>query len=215
MASSGRKRPRSISNVERLYSENVRDKGATSQAVGWNSAESQELRFRELTRVVDRSSKQISVNDYGCGYGAHLQYLLHHGYDVAVYNGYDVSKPMLDSASKELHTFQGDLHFYHQADIVTEADYTFISGTFNVKFDAQEDEWHDYVAERLLEARDYSKRGFAFNLLSTYVDWKEPHLYYGDPCKWFDFCKRECGKRVSLLHDYLLHEWTILVRLEE
>jgi hypothetical protein len=27
----------------------------------------------------------------------------------------------------------------------------------------------------------FSKKGFSFNMLSTYVDYKENHLFYGDP----------------------------------
>jgi hypothetical protein len=57
-----------------------------------------------------------------------------------------------------------------------------------------------------------SRRGFAFNLFTTYVDWKEDHLYYGDPGFFFDFCKRELSRSVALLHDYPLWEWTMVVR---
>ena len=63
------------------------------------------------------------------------------------------------------------------------------------------------------QAIKLSKKGFGFNLLSTYVDWKEDHLYYGDPLFFFDFCKRHVSRYVSLLHDYPLYEWTILVRM--
>ena len=35
---------------------------------------------------------------------------------------------------------------------------------------------------------------------------------YGDPCAFFQFCKREISPDVTLLHDYPLYEWTMLVR---
>lgn len=59
-----------------------------------------------------------------------------------------------------------------------------------------------------------SVKGFSFNLLSTYADWKENHLFYGDPTYFFDYCKRNFSKKVFLLHDYPLYEWTIGVDLE-
>ena len=39
-----------------------------------------------------------------------------------------------------------------------------------------------------------------------------PDLYYADPCRLFDLCKRRYAKNVALLHDYGLYEFTILVR---
>jgi hypothetical protein len=93
------------------------------------------------------------------------------------------------------------------------ADYTFVSGTFNVRFDAPEPEWREWIEQQLRALTATSRRGLAFNLLSTYVDWQEDHLFYGDPRSFFDFCKQELSGRVALLHDYPLYEWTILVRL--
>ena len=43
------------------------------------------------------------------------------------------------------------------------------------------------------------------------VDWKEDHLYYADPLFWFNFCRNNISKKVTLLHDYPLWEWTICV----
>ncbi len=56
-----------------------------------------------------------------------------------------------------------------------------------------------------------SRLGIAFNCLTTYVNWKEDHLYYADPFEFFDFCKRNISRYLCLLHDYPLYEWTMLV----
>ena len=68
----------------------------------------------------------------------------------------------------------------------------------------------DYLV--LLHSGMSRMKALAFNLLSTYVDWQEPHLFYGDPLFWFDHCKRNYSRQVALLHDYPLYEWTIVVR---
>ena len=44
--------------------------------------------------------------------------------------------------------------------------------------------------------------GLAFNTHSTYVDYKEQHLYYSDPIATFDFCKKSLMPFVTLKHDY-------------
>jgi hypothetical protein len=57
-------------------------------------------------------------------------------------------------------------------------------------------------------------KGFAFNALTSYSDPERMKntLYYADPCRLFDLCKREFSRDVALLHDYGLYEFTILVR---
>ncbi|HEX2060504.1 MAG TPA: class I SAM-dependent methyltransferase, partial [Thermoanaerobaculia bacterium] len=70
-----------------------------------------------------------------------------------------------------------------------------------------------YILKMLANMAEHSTRGFAFNLLTSYVDWKEPHLFYGDPSFFFDHCVRNISRRVVVFHDYPLYEWTIGVRL--
>jgi SAM-dependent methyltransferase len=202
----------SLNKIRDMYAENIGRSGPVSTAVGWNTPESQALRFHKLTEVVEQKGQPVSINDYGCGYGAHLNYLLENGYQVNAYHGYDLSSEMLASARERHASFNGQLDLRESAVIETEADYTFVSGTFNVRFDATEEEWKAYILQKLEEIHCHSRRGFSFNLLSTYVDWKQPHLYYGDPLFWFDHCKKNFSRKVSLLHDYPLYEWTILVR---
>jgi hypothetical protein len=56
--------------------------------------------------------------------------------------------------------------------------------------------------------------GIAFNLLTSYSDPDRMRstLHYGSPSRYFDFVATHCSRRVSLLHDYGLFEFTILVR---
>ena len=200
-----------LDKIRDLYSDNLNANGAISASVGWNSTESQNLRFEKLSSVIEDCSKPLEINDYGCGYGAHLEYLEQCKIPVAQYNGYDLSEPMLNAARKNLAGYKGKMEFYNTSEITTEADYSFASGTFNVRFESRDEEWEKFIRLKLNELDHHSRKGFAFNLLSTYVDWKESHLYYGDPCYWFDFCKKNYSKKVALLHDYELFEWTIRI----
>jgi hypothetical protein len=45
------------------------------------------------------------------------------------------------------------------------------------------------------------------------VDKRRANLFYADPAEWFEHCRRSYSRHVSLLHDYPLYEFTILVRL--
>lgn len=201
-----------LDKISNLYSDNLTEHGDQSKAVGWPTADSQELRFEKLTEVILETDSLFSVNDYGCGYGAHLEYLIKKRYPVSGYNGYDLSEEMLDKSQERLKDFDGDLDLINSSEISTQADFTFVSGTFNVRFESSYEEWKAFIEKTLHMINESSNLGFSFNLLSKYVDWEEPHLFYGDPCYWFDYCKKNFSKHVSLLHDYPLYEWTILVR---
>jgi hypothetical protein len=82
-----------------------------------------------------------------------------------------------------------------------------------LKLEAELLEWEAYVFSLVERLWSYSKRGFAFNSLTSYSDRERMRrdLYYPDPARLFDFCKRNLSRNVSVLHDYGLYEFTILV----
>jgi SAM-dependent methyltransferase len=200
-----------LAKVAALYSENLATHGTTARAIGWRDEETRILRYKVLANVLGEDRGPLSVIDWGCGYGGLWTYLTEsRGLDVTHYDGYDLSQEMLAAARASLGS---DRIRLIQSDVIAnESDYAFVSGTFNVRYEATDDEWLAYVTSSLETLWRHARKGIAFNLLSTYVDWREPQLYYADPCAFFDFCKRRLSKRVSLFHDYPLHEWTIVVR---
>ena len=109
----------------------------------------------------------------------------------------------------------GGCTFVSERDELSPADYTLESGIFNVKQDTPSDEWRAYVLETMHDLAALSRRGFAFNALTTYSDpeRRRDDLYYADPLELFDYCKRHIAPRVSLLHATPLYEFSMLVRL--
>ena len=204
--------------VARYYSEKLREHGATPRGVDWNSAESQTLRFAALLRILDierggaHRDQPVSINDYGCGYGALLDHLVATGTPVS-YCGFDISHAMIDAA-RARHAGNARASFTGDAEQLPLAEYTVASGVFNVKLRHADAEWHAYVWRTIEHLDAVSRRGFAFNLLSTYSDQdkRRPDLHYADPLDMFDRCKRHLSPRVALLHDYPLYEFTLLVR---
>ena len=201
-----------LANVAKLYSDNVKNLGASAKSAGWKDETSQKLRFRKLLEVIEEMKGTVlTVNDLGCGYGAFYKYLKTElSQKISRYYGYDISEEMLILANRLLED-KGAL-FINSEQIQYEADYSFASGIFNVKLDVEKNLWEHYFKETLLNMSEKSIKGFAFNALTTYVDYEESHLYYADPLFFFDFCKKNFSKNVSLLHDYGLYEWTITVK---
>jgi SAM-dependent methyltransferase len=200
-----------LKEIENYYTEKVKTYGPTAKGVDWNSTESQTLRFEQLLKVCDPTVR-FTINDYGCGYGALLDYLNEKGI-ASVYHGFDLSAPMIAEA-KRLHQGMAECDFSSEGWSLSRMDYTVASGIFNVKLDTSDKKWKAYMLYTLNRLSEQSAKGFAFNALTTYSDpeRRRPDLYYADPLFLFDYCKQHFSKFVALLHDYPLYEFTILVR---
>jgi SAM-dependent methyltransferase len=203
--------PAILETVAHYYAERLRRFGSTPQGVDWNSADSQTLRFGRLLQVLDGDG-DVSINDYGCGYGALVDYIGGTGRRVT-YCGFDISEPMIEAA-RARHAGNTWCSFVADPTRLLPADYTVASGIFNVKLDHGVDTWREYVMQTLTTLDSLSTHGFAFNMLSTYSDQEKRRddLYYADPLQMFDICKRRFSPRVSVLHDYPLYEFTLIVR---
>jgi SAM-dependent methyltransferase len=197
--------------VEVYYTAKAARYGATPAGVDWNSTASQQLRFRQLLRVCPERPP-FSLLDFGCGYGALYGWLREQGI-VCDYRGFDLS-PRMIAMAQELFAGKEFCRFFHDESQLTPADVCVASGIFNVKQDCPIEEWKAYVFGTIERLATLGKGGFAFNLLTSYsdADKMRPDLFYGDPCAFFDYCKRRHGRNVALLHDYDLYEFTILVR---
>lgn len=197
-----------LADIGRYYSEKLAAHGASPQGVDWNGAESQRLRFDQLVRVIGAEA-DFQINDLGCGYGAFLDYL---GRDCD-YLGVDISAEMIAKA-EALHAGRPRCRFLTGRRADRQADYTVASGIFSVRLSASDRDWHAHLLKTLDEMDAGSRRGFAFNCLTSYSDAgrMQDYLYYADPRAVFDHCKTRYSKNVALLHDYGLYEFTILVR---
>lgn len=205
--------PKTLDGIRDLYTGNLATHGLTSKGVGWKDDASHLLRFERLTRVIDSGLPAYTVNDWGCGYAAMFDYLDSLGASrLSRYTGYDISAEMLAAARERCDPARS--RFVLGPDVAETADYTFVSGTFNVKLEASDAEWDAYVKSRLEALYARSTRGLAFNLLTSHVDWRADQLFYANPADYFDFCKRRLSRYVTLSHDYGLFEWTMLVSRE-
>jgi len=200
-----------LEETRRYYSDKIVTYGATARGVDCNSPESQELRFEQLLKVCDHTAT-FSMNDYGCGYGALVEYMTRRGLRFE-YRGFDISDQMIAQA-RELHRGFNHCKFFTDESLLTMADYTVASCIFNVRLQIGDEEWEEYVLHTVERIAQLSEKGFAFNMLTKYSDpdRMRPDLYYADPCFVFDHCKTRLSKQVALLHDYGLYDFTILVR---
>jgi SAM-dependent methyltransferase len=204
---------RSLEEIEAFMEELLAREGDTTPlGVGWPNRENQEIRFAQLLRLIDDDPGEFTVNDLGCGFADLYRFIRANDLPMKAYRGYDLSERMLEVARERVGP---DAKLIRSDHLTEEADYSFACGIFNMRLKATDEEWLSHMKAVVADLHERSNRGFAFNSFSTYVDWREPHLFYADPMELFRFCKEEVSPRVALLHDYPLWEWTILVRRVE
>ena len=199
--------------IDNYFTEKFLEFGRTAKGVDWKDADSQNLRFKQLLKIVN-TDESFTINDLGCGYGEMYQYLKNN-FNNFQYFGYDLSEEMVKNAI-ETEKGSSNCNFYkiNNASEIKKSDYTIESGIFNKKFDYTEKKWLPYIIQTIETMNEFSKKGFSFNILTKYSDkeYMRDDLYYADPCFFFDYCKKNFSRNVSLLHDYDLYEFTILVR---
>ena len=200
-----------LDTVNNYYTKKVKEFGNTPKGVDWNGTESQELRFQQLCKVIE-PGQDFSILDFGCGYGAMLGYMQQNFSDFN-FTGLDISDEMIAQA-KATNLESVNATWKTKLDDEERFDYTIASGVFNVRLDVSDEEWVKYILDTLIYINKHSKKGFSFNMLTSYSDkeYMRDYLYYADPSFFFDYCKKNFSRYVAVLHDYPLYEFTLIVK---
>ena len=194
------------------YEGRLRDHGATPSA--WTGNRSRRSGCGSSSSSgCGTTDPDASLIDYGCGYGALAAFVRGRGHR-GPYTGFDISGNMADAAMSHTSGLADcRLDLTHRGDLGP-ADYAVASGIFNVKLDADDGEWRAYVRRTIADLASLATRGFAFNALTLYSDRRQAARR--------SVLRRSAGavrplqapysRFVTLLHDYPLYEFTLLVR---
>ncbi len=186
-----------------LYNERYRKFGRDIRTVGWSNGRDQVMRFDVLFRGLDPRGKTIL--DVGCGLGDLVPYLERRTGGDFNYIGIDVAGELVQDARA---THGGSNCEFSMGDIFSielpQVDISVLSGALSLKRDGIE----TYARDTLRQMIKLSRVAAGLNFLTSYVDFEAPHNQHYQPEKVFSWAK-ECSKRVNLIHDYPLYEFTI------
>jgi len=195
------------SPVRRFYLEKFQRYQDSPYSLGWNSRESQELRYRILSQIDQFTSKKIirgaSLLDLGCGLGHLIDFLEKREVEVS-YTGIDIIPEFIEAAKK-----RRPEHKFFCKDLLRERidqkfDFVFIAGSFNVQMGDNEQ-----MARELLKISfELCNCGAAISMLTSRHGANDPSLYCFDPLEIYRFCQESAGK-VILREDYLDTDFTI------
>ena len=121
----------------------------------------------------------MTLLDIGCGTSHLKEFLDAHGLGHVMYSGLDLSPASLELARAK---FPGVV--YYEADILESAvdipvhDYVVMNGLFNFKASMSFEQMWSYMQRMLVRADSLCSRGFAFNVMSTCLDWQREDLFH-------------------------------------
>ena len=179
-------------DISEHYKNLLAEHGDSPQAVQYSSKSSQERRFELLSDIGHLRNKRIL--DFGCGTGQLGSYLAKQAIDFE-YFGTDIVSEFLTLCRSKFP--EGNFEEFYTLSHL-KFDYIFISGVFN---NLRTDNQHFYQ-DTLRKLFSMCTLGLSFNMMSAYVDYKDPGLFYEYPEHVFSFLKREITPYVTLRNDY-------------
>lgn len=209
-----RRAPRLLAPVARIYGHRLNQCGATAKGVFWKDEELQERRFErfsELFSAEDAANGNVTINDFGCGYGAFFEFLADHPVmNGSRFYGYDISQEMIASARDKVTDPRAK--FLRKMWATKDADYSFASGTYNLNGRADDDEWMEYVEASLLQLWQRTGKALAFNMLRLDAEEQYEGLYYTDPERVLAFCREKLSANVEMFDESPMPDVTYFVR---
>lgn len=193
------------------YNNRLQKYGYDVKTLGWSGGvERQNLRFRELLKIINFSDREVkSVLDVGCGFADLYKYLKANNIKID-YQGVDINSELIKVTRKNY----GDTLKVFCLDILKDAsnletyDIVIASGVFNFKLENQDQ--YEYIFQMLSKMYSMARIGISVDFMTTHVDWKEENTFYMEPGKLFEFGKN-LSQKVILRSDYLPFEQCIYI----
>jgi SAM-dependent methyltransferase len=187
-----------LKDLKKYYQSQLRAHLEPEKRVGWNTAESQRVRFEEFTRI--GSLKGSKILDIGCGLGAFWGYLKEKKI-TAKYTGIDLFPEVIQEAQKLYPEAKFEVrHILARPYSGRIFDYSFLSGVFNVKV---KDNWL-YTKAMLRQILKQTKKAVAFNVLNADSGLQESNRFVVTPQE-ITAMGRSLGVRKTHLLDHYHH----------
>lgn len=192
------------------YEGTFREFGRSSLGADWGSDEKKlELRYMNMLHVASKEKNpRWSLLDVGCGYGGLLTHARERGLEVS-YTGIDAAPSMVTAAREtfpESRFICGD-YLDSSAELV--ADYVVCNGILTQKLDTSNITMDEYAARLIKALFSSCKKGAAFNIMSTKVNYFSSNLYYRNPAELIGWIMSEITPHFRIDHSYPLFEFTV------
>lgn len=186
--------------------------GPTPQGVDWQNWETLALHYDKMLAVLTPSSKKekVTLLDVGCGWGGLLARARSQGIELD-YTGIDLVPEM--TAYGRTHFPDAEFITTNILDLVTERkfDYVVANGTLTEKLDVSLAVFDEYARRVIRRMFALSNIGIAFNVMTSYVNFFAPNLFYKNPLEMIAFCATELSPSFRIDHAYQHYDYTTYV----
>jgi SAM-dependent methyltransferase len=204
---------RIVADFRKHYAARFALHGATSRGVDWGEPSKLPVRYAKMLDVIEpgaTSGKPVSLLDAGCGYGGLLGHAKAKGLALD-YTGIDVVSEMINharGAHPDAQFLVGDVFSLSQAQSY---DYAVCNGILTLKLEASLADMDRFARRLVQKLFSLARRGIAFNVMSSYVDFTGPNGYHKSPVEMLAWCAAELSPRIRLDHAYAPYEYTVFV----
>jgi len=195
--------PEDISEVVRRYQQRIAEHGPTFASLNSGDEEKQILRHGVLATAL--RGPNPSILEVGCGLGDFYKYLLQQQQDCS-YRGYDIVPEYIAECRRTYRHAEFELRNIFLEGIEGTYETIVMSQVLNNRY--QKSDNMQVMQLALALAFEHTRVSVAVDMLSTYVDYRNPDLYYYSPEEIFRVAKT-ISPRVVLRHDYRAFEFCV------
>jgi SAM-dependent methyltransferase len=196
--------------LQKHYEKCLEEHGPVAQGMDWPNQADLDKRFEVLTDIVE-GTDDVSLLDLGCGVGLLLDFLKARGLEGRFhYTGADISNRMIEVAKGRFPRQRFEVR-----DILVspyeegQFDYIVINGVLNEKQEMTQSQMIDFAQQFIASAFRSCRKGIAFNVMSSHVDWKRDDLFHWELDSIVNFMVRNCSRKIRIMMDYGLYEYIV------
>jgi len=192
--------------------EDLRNYGDNFRGVGYTkSSDEAEQRYALMLDLVREAQHPVTLLDFGCGLGHLRDFLNCRGLAHIEYSGLDISPAYLQAArARHPDVAFFDVDVLESDEGLPDFDYVVLNGVFNYRGPIDQQRMLEYWQQLTSAAFRHCRRGMAFNVMSTVVDWERDdlfHLPFDTMARWISTLSRH----FTIRHDYGAYEYTTYV----
>jgi len=195
--------PEDVSLVIQRYQRRIAEHGATFESLNSGSEEKQAI--RQWVHASALRGEQPSILEVGCGLGDFYKYLIGQKRDCS-YHGYDIVPEYIAECRRVYPQAGFEVRNIFLDGIDGIYDTVVMSQVLNNRYQKSD---NMQVMRRALElAFAHTRVSVSVDMLSTYVDFRNPDLFYYSPEEIFRMAKA-IAHRGLIRHDYRAFEFCV------
>ncbi len=195
--------PEDVSQVIQRYQRRIAEHGATFASL--NSGSEAKQAIRHLIHASALRGERPSILEVGCGLGDFYKYLIAQKRNCS-YHGYDIVPEYIAECQRVYPQAKFAVRNIFLEGIDGDYDSVVMSQVLNNRYQKSD---NLKVMQRALElAFQHTRVSVSVDMLSTYVDFRNPDLFYYSPEEIFRIAKA-IAPRVVIRHDYRAFEFCV------